>query len=121
MTGKDDMLETLQEFGNCVRAFGAYRQSAVLTGGLVPLMYRNLPVVAAPANMRPLQTFDLDWTVPAPLVLCGASLHARLVDSGFVVVLGGRQPHVERYQPERYGETLGRIHIEFLTPRKGGL
>ena len=121
MTWKNDMQETLREFGNCARAFGVYRQSAVLTGGLVPFMYRHLSEVADPAGLRPLQTFDLDWTVPTPLVLSGASLHTRLVDSGFVVVLGGRQPHVERYQPECYGEALGPIYIEFLTPRKGGL
>ena len=113
------MLETLQEFGNCVRALGVYRQSAGLTGGLVPHVYRYLPEVDESAVLPPLQTFDLDWTVPTPLVRDGELLHARLIDSGFVLVLGGRQPHVERYQPERYGETLGRIHIEYLTPRKG--
>ena len=121
MKTQDGMLETLRELGNCVGAFGAYRQSVVLAGGLVPFMYRHLPELGGRTALPPLQTFDLDWTVPTRLEQDGESLHTRLTDSGFVVVLGGREPpHVEQYQPERYGDTPGPVYIEFLTPREGG-
>jgi len=121
MKAQDAMFETLQELGNCVRAFGGYRQSAVLTGGLVPFMYRHLPELAGRTAQPALLTFDLDWTVPTPLNLAGESLDKQLTDSGFVVVLGGQEPpHVMQYQPARYGDVRGPVYIEFLTPRKGG-
>jgi hypothetical protein len=121
MKAQDSMFETLQELGNCVRAFGDYRQSAVLTGGLVPLMYRYLPEFAGRTVRPALLTFDLDWTVPTPLNLAGEFLDKQLTDSGFVVLLGGQEPpHVMQYQPARYGDVRGPVYIEFLTPRKGG-
>jgi hypothetical protein len=122
MKAQDAMLETLQELGCCVRAFGGYRQSAVLTGGLVPYVYRHLPEFAGRTAQPALLTFDLDWTVPAPLNLAGETLDKQLTDSGFEVVLGGQEPpHVMRYQPARYGNVRGPVYVEFLTPRRGGV
>lgn len=122
MNKPDVMQETLDELGRCILALGEYRRSAVLTGGLVPFMYRFVPGFAATNRLPPVQTFDLDWTVPNPLDVRGTLLDRRLLDSGFVVVLGGEQPpHVTFYQSARFGgATRGPIHVEFLTPRKGG-
>ena len=82
-------------------------------------MYRYLPGVKDSATLPPLQTFDLDWTLPNPLERKGELLHDRLINFDFVPVLERTQPHLGRYQPARYDKTLGPIHIEFLTPRKG--
>jgi hypothetical protein len=121
MSSQEDMRETMREFGKCVRALGEYGQQTVLTGGLVPYMYRYLLKLEESTTLPPLQTFDLDWTLPNPLDRTGDLLHERLVNSGFEAILERTKPHhIGRYQPANHGTTLSPIHIEFLTPRKGG-
>ena len=121
MTAPAEMQETLREFARCVTAFGEYRSSVVLTGGLVPFMYRHVPGLTAPEKFPPAQSFDLDWTVPNPLEERGTPLYKRLLAAGFVVILGGEPPlPVTQFQPARFGSVRGPIYIEFLTPRKGG-
>ena len=113
--------ESLQALGNCVRALYPYRADAVLTGGLVPWAYRQMPEVGGPTTLAPLRTLDLDWTVRNRLEPSGELVHDRLRDAGFVELLQGeRQPPIARYQPERYGQSLAPIYVEFLTPRRGG-
>jgi hypothetical protein len=63
MSGVDTIHESLQELGNCVRALDPYRAAAILTGGLVPWIYRRMPEVSGPTTLTPLRTLDLDWTV----------------------------------------------------------
>jgi hypothetical protein len=110
----------VRELGNCARALGDYRASAVLTGGFVPLMYRYLPQLIGTTSLPPLHTFDLDWAVPNTLAPKARLLNDQLGEAGFVVLLqGDRQPPVSRYQPAAYGQSPGPVYIEFLTPRKG--
>jgi hypothetical protein len=64
---EDDLFgEALCDLGRCIRAFGDHRKRIVLTGGMVPLFYRQLPG-ALPVYQKLLTTFDLDWTVPRRL------------------------------------------------------
>jgi hypothetical protein len=112
--------ELLQELGKGIHALGGYRSLAVLTGGLVPLMYRFLPQFTATVDMQAVRTFDIDWTVPNILPSKGISLHDQLVDAGFLMLLQGNRPiPVLRYQLANYGPMPAPIYLEFLTPRVG--
>ncbi|MDZ4819200.1 MAG: GSU2403 family nucleotidyltransferase fold protein [Planctomycetota bacterium] len=108
------------ELARCIVGFGPYQEDAVLCGGLVPVIYRR--VLPSPqSRLRPLTTFDLDWTLPQQLTSRGESLHSRLLASGFVARLSGsaKMP-VTHYVPDP-GQGTGEspIYIEFLTPRTG--
>ena len=65
--------EILTDFGRLILALGEYRTSIVLTGGFVPLIYRNLPGYVSPPT-PPLLTTDFDLTVPVSLKLPGNGL-----------------------------------------------
>ena len=118
-----EMNDVFADLAACLLAMGPYREDAVLTGGLVPLLYRfAIPGVVNPHP--PITTFDIDWTLPAPLQLREQSLHRLFLNNGFVQLLrtsvGAHHP-VTYYQHERHGDSeLARIHVELLAPRQGG-
>ncbi len=116
--------DILMELVDCARAMGPYRDDVVVTGGLVPLLYRYHPDYRRP-RQKPLLTGDLDLTVPEALPL---RENKRLVDcleqGGFVVVRSrsatGDAPAKQFFQRQEYGtEDLAPIHGEFLSPLTG--
>jgi len=120
MSDREQFQQALLDLGRCIEALGAYREDAVLTGGMVPFFYRNLPT-AARVEQEPLMTFDADWTVPVPLAKRpGQTLDLNLRDAHFVGILLGEDAPVVFYQHERHGtQKLAPIHVEFLAPRRG--
>jgi hypothetical protein len=114
--------EVLQDLGQCIKAMGSYRKTAVLCGGVAALLYRWHPAFVNVVQ-PPLSTFDMDWALPGRLVLQGPGLHKRMRDGGFEVWLNGvGSKPVTYYQHQRHGnERLARIHAEFITPRPGSM
>lgn len=116
--------EILHELADCARAMGPYRQDVVVTGGLVPLLYRYHPQYSQP-RQQPLLTGDLDFTVPESLPLRG---ERRLVDcleqGGFVIIpsrsIAQHALPKHFFQRREHGiENLAPIHGEFLSPLTG--
>jgi len=108
------------ELGRCVEALGRYRLNLVLSGGLVPLLYRYLPELRGAYALDPIHTFDIDWTVPNRLDNTAPFLHDMLLEAGFHVVMAGEtKPPVCRYHAGSSVSPLSPVHIEFLTPRIG--
>src|SRR6266404_3890516 len=96
-----ELRPVFKELARCIIGFGPYQQDVVLSGGLVPVLYRRALQCSAP-RLRPLTTFDLDWTLPPRLPSRGESLHDRMLKAGFVARLSGssKMP-VTQYVPER--------------------
>jgi hypothetical protein len=116
--------DILVELVDCARAMGAYREDAVITGGLVPLLYRFHSDYNTP-RQPPLLTGDLDLTVPEWLPLrANKKLIDCLEQGGFVVVrsraIAQGAPPKQFFQREEYGaDELAPIHGEFLMPLIG--
>jgi len=119
---QEDLAEVLRDLGRLIVALAPYHDQAVLTGGLIPVLYRSaLPDVAN--ETRPLLTFDLDWTVRSDLIAPqGRNLHDLLETSGFVRELrGSGAVPISRYHHARHRTAAAAsIYVEFLSPRKGG-
>lgn len=119
-----DHVEILRELAECAEAIGPYRDDVVVTGGLVPLLYRFHPDFGRPRQPA-LLTGDLDFTLPETLPLRdGERLRDRLENGGFVVVTSRRTrgdvPAKQFFQHHSRGtESLAPIHGEFLTPLTG--
>lgn len=120
----DDQVEILRELAECAEAIGPYRDDVVVTGGLVPLLYRFHPDFGRPRQPA-LLTADLDFTVPETLPLRDDErLRDRLENGGFSVVTSrgarGDVPAKQFFQHHsRETESLAPIHGEFLTPLTG--
>jgi hypothetical protein len=103
---------------------GPYRDDIVVTGGLVPLLYRFHDAYDEP-RQAPLLTGDLDFTASNPLpVRGGRRLRDCLEDEGFVVIPARSSRHqvpAKHYfqSSERGTDTLASIHGEFLVPLVG--
>jgi hypothetical protein len=76
-----EFAEVLKHLARCIEALGPYQSDAVLSGGLVPVMYRR--VLGCVSAIPPRNTFDLDWTLPSPLVQHEQGLHERMLSMGF--------------------------------------
>ena len=72
--------ELLSELVQCARALGEYRKDIVVTGGLVPLLYRFHPNFDRPRQSA-LLTGDVDLTVPKPLPIRGEITLRERLDS----------------------------------------
>lgn len=115
-----EFAEVFRQLARCIQGFGPYQADAVLTGGLVPVLYRR--VLGCSSVMPPRTTFDLDWTLPAPLLHREQCLHERMLELGFNPRRSGSADFpVVQYVPsvEAEGASSG-IYVEFLTPRRGG-
>lgn len=118
-------LGTVAEAGALLgRAFAAlapYRDRIVLTGGLVPFLYREMPEFRHP-GYNPTGTKDVDLVLPRKLPCEGLpTVPECLVGSQFsrVRVPGLRpgQPDVDFFQDAAHGsDRLAPVHLEFLTP-----
>lgn len=106
----------LEDLGPLLAAVAPYGRSVVVSGGVVPLLYRYLPDIA-PVRQPPLLTADLDLTVARSLD--GPRLDQRLRQADFVEVYSrAADPPVIRLQHRRFGsEELHPVHVEFLAPQ----
>jgi hypothetical protein len=120
----ENYLEILEELVGCAEALGPYRDDVVVTGGLVPFLYRFRPGFQTP-NQPALLTHDLDLTVPNPLPLRDDErMRDRLQSGGFVIVpsRGTRRDTPPKHffqQRTRGTEDVAPIHGELLTPLVG--
>lgn len=113
-----EILAVLKELSRCIEGLGPYQADAILTGGLVPVLYRRV-LNCAPTGLPSRTTFDLDWTLPSPLKVRGATLHERMLQRGVVPRKSGSEDlPVVQYVPT--GGTTTGTYVEFLTPRRGG-
>jgi hypothetical protein len=113
-----ELSNVLKELARCIVGLGPYQQDVVLSGGLVPVMYRR--VFQNEPKLKPLTTFDLDWSVPQPLAERGENLHDRMLKAGFEAYRSGSAKlPVIQYVPAGKGLNSP-IYVEFITPRKGG-
>lgn len=117
-----ELQEVMRDLGQCVQALGEYADNAVLTGGLAPILYRSM-LTASTSSRPPMTTFDMDWVLPRPIPFHPDGLHKQLHAGGFVHFLsGGGDMPVTYYQHVRHGTAhLSPIHVEFITPRTGGM
>jgi hypothetical protein len=113
-----DLNDVLKELARCIVALGPYQRDAVLSGGLVPVMYRR--TLRSDSRLEPLTTFDLDWSVPQQLAMRGDNLHARMLNAGFSAQASGSADlPVTHYVPPNL-KPESPIYAEFLAPRIGG-
>jgi len=114
----DDLTDVFAQLSKCVVAMGPYQRDAVLSGGLVPVVYRSvLPGIST--RLNPLTTFDLDWTLPAHLKDRGLGLHERLLVDFDANRTGSGKFPVTKYYPRDLGASSP-IYVEFIAPRTGG-
>lgn len=116
--------EILLELADCARAMGPYREDVVVTGGLVPLLYRYHPQYNQPPQ-QPLLTGDLDLTVPESLPLRGEKRLVDCLEQGGFVIIPSRSVAQHAlpkhfFQRREHGtESLAPVHGEFLSPLTG--
>jgi len=118
MTTTDVLLQDLQSL---VQALGPYRQSYVIVGGIVPLLYRYHGDFESPRHAAQLTT-DIDFAVPGKIKVVGqATLRQRLDEAGFVILPSrGSEPPKHIVQNARYGDDRrGEVYAEFLVPLRG--
>jgi hypothetical protein len=115
--------EILEELADLIRAMGPYRQDAVVSGGVVPLIYRFHSNYKRPRQPA-LLTNDLDLTVPESLPFRERRLRDELDHGGFVVVPSRTSnpslPPKHVIQRKALGErTVAALHGELLIPLTG--
>lgn len=124
MTLDESHREVLQELLDCARAMGPYREDVVVTGGLVPLLYRYHYPYRQP-RQQPILTNDLDFTVPESLPLRGDKRLVDCLEQGGFIIVPSRSitPNTlpkHFFQRQEHGtQNLAPIHGEFLSPLKG--
>lgn len=122
MSEPADLRDVLVDLGQCLQALGAYADDVVVTGGLAPILYRS--VLPADTSARPaMTTFDIDLALPASIPFHPDGLHQQMHAGGFVHLISGEgDAPVTQYQHARHGSAhLSPIHVEFITPRIGGM
>ncbi|MFZ4580679.1 MAG: GSU2403 family nucleotidyltransferase fold protein [Myxococcota bacterium] len=115
-----DQDAALQLLVRAIRALHAYADQIVVTGGLVPLLYRSLPNVRQ-LDWEPQRTFDVDVTLPRRIPK-GPSASRMLLSADLVCVQGRGPggPTAEYYQDAAFGtDKLWPVHLEFLTSMAG--
>lgn len=108
--------EPLADLGLLIKALGPYRKQAVLTGGMVPIIYRHLDS-AEPVLQEPLATYDLDVTLPGRFRQTSPNLATLLSESDFNEQLrGSSHPPSTVFRHIRHGDDMGSVYVEFLSP-----
>ena len=113
----DNLTDVFEQLSRCIVALGPYQADVVLSGGLVPVMYRSV-LTDFSTRIEPLTTFDLDWTIPSPLAERGAKLHELLSVEFEAGRTGSGNLPVTKYFPKSLGATSP-IYVEFIAPRIG--
>ena len=120
---RDDALhEARRQLLRATRALGELAAHAIVSGGLVPFLYRESGLFD-PTDVPPLGTSEVDWLFSRPLPSGRSSMRAALNDAGFtsIEVRGfdrkARSPHI--LQEKSFGDHKAPVYFELLTPRRG--
>lgn len=105
-------------------ALPGYRDDIILVGGMVPHLYRRLPVVRVPEHPA-IATTEADLSIRRGLPVVGdATIPDLLATASFVIYdvpgLNPRIPGYQRFQDAAHGtSTSAPTYLEFLTPLRG--